>query len=288
MPNADAGADAVWSQGRERDLRLTKSSSIEIDDIDIDELQIDTKVGRMLSLHEAARPSLAVLAMSSGLLLGCSSPSPAGGAAPGTPMGHDANPEGVPYPAQHIGTRPRGLTPAGAPDTTPGNVVSNYKFLGYPGGDRSRGLETVALADYFDPSATKYKVIHVMAAATWCGPCNDETDSLVSALGDPSTDPRARGVVYVQALVEGPSPNYGATQSDLDAWIDAHHTPFTEVLDPEAQALGAFFDASSVPFNADVDARSMEILQTGTGYEAPDAVDVWLDFVAHSPPAYAP
>jgi hypothetical protein len=242
----------------------------------------------MLSLHEAARPSLAALLLSSWLPAGCGSPPGDGTGSAGTPAGHDANPDGVPYPTQHIGLRARGLTPSGAPDPTPGDVIANYKFLGYPGGDRSHGLQTVALADYFDPSGSRYKVIHLMAASTWCGPCNDETDALVSTFAQPATDRRARGVAYVQALIEGPSPNYPATSDDLGAWIDAHHVPFTEVLDPEAEALGAFFDASSVPFNADVDARSMELLQAGTGYEAPGAVDVWLDFVAHDPPAYAP
>ncbi len=239
-----------------------------------------------------------LLALSPGLALilaiapGCGSPKQGDSAASTPPAEPDTTrtPPAwpLPYPTQHIGVRARGEGADGTPNATPGDVIANFKFLGYPNGDRSKGLQTVALADYFDPAGTTYKVIHLIAAATWCGPCNDETDALVSALDDPSSDLRTRGVVYLQALVEGPSPNYGATEADLDAWVTAHHTPFTSVLDPEAQALGAFFDASSVPFNADVDARSMEILQAGTGYEAPDASVVWLDFVAKTPRVYAP
>jgi hypothetical protein len=236
--------------------------------------------------ERSGRFVMAALCVLSACGIGCGSkgaaPAPAADVA-----GHDANPAGVPYPTAHVGLRPRGKTTANAPNTLPGDVIANYKFLGYPGGDVSRGLQTVALADYYDPTGAAYKVIHVVAAATWCGPCNDETDALVRALSDPSTDLRSKGVVYLQALVEGPSPNYGATKADLDTWDGVHHVPFTSVLDPEAQALGAFFDAASVPFNADVDARSMELLQAGTGYEPADAVGVWLDFVAQNPPAYS-
>ncbi|HEY2511076.1 MAG TPA: hypothetical protein VGI39_09480 [Polyangiaceae bacterium] len=234
--------------------------------------------------------ALAALAGMGGL--GCSASSNGNGSMTGAsasaPSGHDANPSGVPYPTANVGLRARGKTAAGAPNGTPGSVLANYKFLGYPGGDRSHGLQTVALADYYDPTGTTYKVIHILAAATWCGPCNDETDALVSVLASPATDLRAQGVVYLQALVEGPTPNLGATKVDLDAWSDAHRTPFTTALDPEASELGALFDAASVPFNADLDARSMELLQAGTGYEDPEAVKVWVDFVAKNPPAYMP
>jgi len=207
------------------------------------------------------------------------------GASSGLP-GHDTNPDGVPYPAAHIGVRPRGMNDAHVPNATPGDVIANYKFLGYPNGDPSSGLQVVALADYFDPQATKYKVVHIIAAASWCPDCADETSTLVKAMATASSDPRADGVVYLQALIEGATPNFGATQSDLNLWIQAHSPPFTTVLDPEAEVLGVFFDADSVPFNADIDARSMELLATGTGYQDPIEVKVWTDWVNANPPAY--
>ncbi len=211
---------------------------------------------------------------------------PGPGGTAGQPSGHDTNPEGYPYPTQHVGRQARGLDAAGKPNAQPGNVIANYKFLGYPNADTTQPLQTVALADFFDPMGVKYKVIHVIAAADWCPDCVNETDALVKALSNAATDYRAKGVVYLQAMTEGATPNYGATPQDLTSWISAHHPVFTEVLDPEAHELGAFFDAAAVPFNADIDARTMELLQAGTGYEDPNAIETWIDWVDSNPPSY--
>ena len=220
---------------------------------------------------------------------GSSGPAEGGGltgAPQGDGAGHDTNPQGVAYPAQHLGHAARGMDGAHRPNATPGSVMPNYKFLGYPGGDPSKGLQTVALADYFDPTASKYKVIHLIAAASWCGACDDETKALLATLATAQSDYRARGVVYLVALIEGDAANFGATQKDLDSWLTTHKTPFTAMLDPEAAQLGVFFNADTVPFNADLDARSMEILDAQTGYEDPNLVTVWIDFVNGSAPAY--
>ena len=56
------------------------------------------------------------------------------------------------------------------------------------------------------------------------------------------------------------------------------------MLDPGVKNLGVFFDAAAIPWNADLDARTMEILQDGVGYEDPTAVQTWLDWVAANPP----
>lgn len=199
--------------------------------------------------------------------------------------GHDSNPQGVAYPVKNIGTHARGVDGAGNVAKKPGNVMQNFKFLGYPNGDKSKGLQTVALADYFDPTGTKYKVVHLVVAGVWCNPCNQETDALVSSLADPSQSFDKKGVAYIQALDDGPVQGTGATKTDLDGWIVRHKTTFTEVLDPNNANLGAFFDAAAIPWNADLDARTMEILQAGVGYEEPTAVQQWIDWVDSNPPS---
>ena len=201
-----------------------------------------------------------------------------------TPTGHDANPQGVPYPTKNLGTRARGTDGSGI-SKTPGNVMRNYKFLGYPNADKSKGLQTVALADYFDPTGTKYKVVHLIVAGVWCSPCNQETDALVAALNDPTQAWDQKGVAFVQALDDGAIQGKGATQRDLDLWITTHHSNFTEVLDPGNANLGDFFDAAAIPWNADLDARSMEILKAGVGEEDPAGVKDMLDWVAANPAA---
>jgi hypothetical protein len=192
----------------------------------------------------------------------------------------------APYPLANIGTAQRGLD-TGTPKTAPGSVIANFKFLGYPNADGTSGLQTISLADYYDPTASKHKILHIMAVAEWCNPCTAETSSLLADLATPATNFEAQGVVYLQALIEGNTPNLGATQSDLNDWIGKEHVTFTEVLDPEASNLGVFFNAAAVPFNADIDVRSMEILQAGAGQEDPSSVKVWIDWVNANPPAYS-
>lgn len=200
-----------------------------------------------------------------------------------TPTGHDANPQGIAYPTKNIGFHARGVDGAGGVNKTPGNVMRNYKFLGYPNADKSKGLQTVALADYFDPTGTKYKVVHLIVAGVWCSPCNQETDALVTALNDPTQAWDQKGVAFVQALDDGAVQGKGATQRDLDLWITTHHSNFTEVLDPGNANLGDFFNAAAIPWNADLDARTMEILEAGVGEEDPSSVQSWLDWVAANP-----
>ena len=236
-------------------------------------------------------PCLATLTLPAllAMALGCSSKqgtSAAGGGLAGTPQ-NQVDGGGVVYPAANLGTSQRGLDPGGVPKTIPGSVIQDFKFLGYPGADVSKGLQTIALSDYYDPTASKHKVLHLIAAASWCVDCISEMSALSTALATPATDYAAQGVVYLEVLIEGVAPNIGATQQDLNDWIGKEHPPFTVALDPEARELGVFFDATAVPFNADIDVRSMEVLQAGTGREDPSAVAVWLDWVSKNPPAYA-
>jgi hypothetical protein len=233
---------------------------------------------------------LAVLGVAglSATMVQCSSKqgSSLGGGVTGTPQNESDG--GQPdYPTANIGTAQRGLDGNKNPNTIPGSVIANYKFLGYPNADPSKGLQTVSLADYYDPAATKHKLLHIIAAAEWCGPCTTETSALLSDLAVPATNFEAEGVVYLQTLTEGNTVNLGATQADLNDWVGKVHPTFTEVLDPEASNLGVFFNAAAVPFNADIDVRSMEVLQAGTGYEDPAAVTVWLSWVSSHPAAYA-
>jgi hypothetical protein len=237
------------------------------------------------------RIHLALLAVSfASLALGaCSSSSQDSGlAGPGqTQTAVDENPYGVAYPTQNLGYLARR-------GSVPGNVIENYKFLGHAAAadssttlDVTKPLTTVALADYFDPqqklgpAGTGIKVIHLSVAAYWCVPCNDETDSTVSVAAGLTQ----KGVVFVQALDDGPSEGTPATTTDLTNWINKHKSNFTEMLDPGLRNLGQFFDAAAVPFNANIDARTMEILSAGVGEPASVTNDVtnWVNWVNANP-----
>jgi len=166
----------------------------------------------------------------------------------------DENPDGIPYPTDNIGTLARSGSRAG-------NRIQNYKFVGYPNADRSEGLQPISLAQFFDPSGERYKIIHIQAAGVWCGYCKAETEIVVPL----KAELEAKKVVWLVSLAEGAAPGSASDQKDLDGWITQFKSPFTHWLDPKNGNLGPFYDRSALPWNASIDATTMEILTSGTG-----------------------
>lgn len=200
-----------------------------------------------------------VLAASSILLVACSSSTAQDKGLEGQGVGAaaaapDVNPDGVPYPTDQIGTTAR-------KGETPGNRIQNFKFLGYPDGNVAGGLQPLSLAQFFDPAGKKYKIIHIQAAGVWCTYCRGETEIVVPM----KADFEARNAVWVVSLAEGPTPGTASNQKDLDGWITEFKSPYTHFLDPNNANLGPFYDRSALPWNANIDARTMEILTAGTG-----------------------
>jgi hypothetical protein len=209
--------------------------------------------------------SLALLA-----LVACSSSNSTGTTGTGTPTNQDKglggdgdttaatapdkNPDGVPYPTANIGTNPR----AG---TTRGNTLANYKFLGYPDGDVSKGLQAISMATLFDPTGAKVKMIHIQASGSWCVYCQEETKT-ITPMRQKLAD---RKVAWIISLAEGPTPGTPSTTADLDKWIAQFKAPYTHLLDPANRNFGPFYDAAALPWNANINAETMEILSSGVG-----------------------
>lgn len=225
--------------------------------------------------------SIAVAALSAA---GCSSSTPDSGIAANTgTQAAENNPYGVAYPTQNLGTQQRR-------GTAPGSVMKNYRFLGYPHHEPGSPIATgemvnVSLADFFDPETRKFKVIHISVAGVWCGPCVEETKETVPVAGELLD----KKIVFVQALGDGPVQGRGATQKDLDGWILKYKVNFTELLDPDLKNFGVFFNAAAIPWNANIDARTMEILSAGVG--APQLgvkgdAEKWLKWVDENPPSF--
>lgn len=189
-------------------------------------------------------------------------------------QGTEVNPYGEPYPTKNLGYTAR----AG---TRSGNIMRNYKFLGYRDGDKSKGTTVISLADLYDPKMKSFKLIHFSAGALWCPPCNDEADVLVPLV--PKL--KEQKIVVIQALIEGDSRGSGSTLPDLDTWHTRHKVNYTLFLDPEQGNLGQFFDSAAVPWNALLDARSMEILQSGVGFnpKVQEEYDTWTKWIDANP-----
>lgn len=166
----------------------------------------------------------------------------------------DKNPDGVPYPTDNVGPNARSGNRAG-------NRIANYKFLGYPDGDTSKGLQPVSLASYFDPTGKRYKLLHINASGSWCPHCKAEMKAVVPIANELA----ARKVAWLLSLAEGPTPGKPSKQADLDEWVAEFKPPYTHVLDPGNKNLGPFYDAAQLPWNANISAKTMEILSSGTG-----------------------
>jgi hypothetical protein len=188
--------------------------------------------------------------------------------------GRDRNPDGIPYPTDRLGTRPR-------QGTTPGDHFPNLTFQGYPDSNRAAGLQTISLADYYDPQASRHRVLHVMAAAMWCPHCQNETDRMAEL----APTLRTEGAEFVQVVINGPSSGTAADLCDVDSWMEEHATNFTVVFDARAKRLGAVADVSAVPWNALIDTRTMEVLDVSVGAPADFAayVRAALDVVGPAP-----
>src|SRR5450432_496425 len=100
------------------------------------------------ALVKVAIVSLSAVALSG--VMACSSsakPTNQGLAAGTEPTGTDVNPYGVAYPTAGLGFKPRGDPSSQAA----GDKIKNFKFLGYVDSNKSSGLTTISLADFFDP-----------------------------------------------------------------------------------------------------------------------------------------
>lgn len=170
----------------------------------------------------------------------------------------DKNPAGVDYPTQGIGT-------------TVGAVMQNYKFLGYPDGDPSKGLQPMSLAQYFDPQGAKYKMIHVQASGTWCTYCRSETRMVIPL----KAQLEAKKILWVVSLAEGPSQGTPSTKEDLDKWISQFKWDAPHLLDSGNKNFGPFYDAAALPWNVNIDAKTMKILSSGVG--APQSEKALMD-----------
>jgi hypothetical protein len=158
-----------------------------------------------------------------------------------------------------------------------GAVIENLSFLGWRDPLRSgydpAALEVVSLADFYDPTGTRTKLIVLNASAVWCGVCRSEMQDMRAR--DTYGVYRAQGVEIVGTLFEdadgGP-----AQPSDLQLWgqSTAHSIKFPLLLDPGFKA-SVYFTSDATPLNMIIDARTMKIAYTMMGYDNSPASGLW-------------
>lgn len=203
--------------------------------------------------------------------VGCSSDSPSD---PGVVRGDNTpssnlNPYGVPYPT-NTGTNKRS-------GSIPGDAIANFSFQGYPDStQRDAGLQEVKFADFYDPEVrNNIKVIHIQASGSWCTYCRSESQAIAPKL----QAWRDKGVLYVLSMAEGPSPGNPSELKDLDAWITNYNVIGPSLLDSGNQQLGRFYNAAAMPWNATIDATTMEIVESHMGASTPEAMETLFDTI---------
>lgn len=191
--------------------------------------------------------------------------------------GRDTNAEGLAYPTDHLG----GTSRIGAQR---GDRIPNFSFQGYVDSNRTGGLHTISLADYYDPWQKHGKVLHIMEAASWCIICDGQTREMTAAKDAMA----AQGVVIVQAIMNGAKAGTGPTLLELDQWMDRYPTWFTVVVDDRAKRLSSVASVGAVPWNALIDLRTMEVLFASVGrpYVYEQFVKAGIDWVDKHPPSY--
>jgi hypothetical protein len=192
--------------------------------------------------------------------------------------GRETNPDGVPYPTDSLGGLERAASRRG-------NRIPNMTFQAYVNGDRSKGLQTLSLADFFDPDQKRHKLLDIQISQAWCSICSSETEAtaqVVDALGE-------EGAVFLQVMTSGNDASKGPALEEVDAWVDRHAMTYTLAIDVRGRRMGSL-GVTTVPWDILVDTRTMEILDSSAGAPADVAkyVREGLQWVASHPPSYEP
>lgn len=205
----------------------------------------------------------------------CSSDGPPDLPDPDLP-GRAANPDGVPYPSDSIGGLERS-------STQPGQRIPNMTFQAYVDGDRARGLQTISLADYYDPEQKRHKVLDIQISQTWCSICSVETEATMQVLDRLHEE----GAVVLQVMTSGPVASKGPALEDVDGWVDRHRMGYTLAVDVRGRRMSGV-GVSTVPWDILVDTRTMEILDSSAGAPADVLryVRDGLQWVGTHPPSY--
>lgn len=209
------------------------------------------------------------------VLVACATEAPSEIDDPALP-GRTTNPDGIPYPEDALGGAERSATHAG-------DRIPNFTFKAFVGGDASKGLELVSLADFYDPDQKRHKILDIQVSQSWCSICSAETRATVPGVSALSEE----GVVFLQVMTSGPSPASGPSLEDAEGWLARHGMNYTLAVDVRGRRM-ASLGVTTVPWDILIDTRTMEILDSSAGAPVNVAsyVREGLRWVDGHPPSY--
>ncbi len=167
-----------------------------------------------------------------------------------------------------------------------GSTIANYQFVGFVNAMASKdGFQIIQLADFYNPTGAdvypegspygagnpKPKALLIDVASVWCGPCNQEADTVLP--GKYATY-HPQGGEFLLQLADGPTPGDPAVGKNLTNWVTKYEVNYPATIDPSYK-LGALFDADAFPANFIINTRNMQIVEVIAG--VPDAT-FWTKF----------
>lgn len=169
-----------------------------------------------------------------------------------------------------------GLAPGMVPVTYPqgpfgtklGATIENLAFYGWRDPSASsfelNRAETIRLSDYYNPGAAGEGIEYILlnVVASWCGVCRSEYTQLAQQQVYAALSPRGLQIMGVLYEDNNSDPS---RLVDMLNWAQAFSVSFPFVNDPGFKT-GRYFDRSATPMNMLIDARTMKIVQVGTGY----------------------
>jgi hypothetical protein len=163
--------------------------------------------------------------------------------------------------------------PAGPYGYAQNSIIQNLAFVGKldPAGAAGTAsydqlpMKPIQLADYYQSATVKYLMISGVAG--WCPPCNNEQVDVVTA----QQAYEAKGVVFLEALVEGFKFGVASTETDLDHWQANHSLHVGIMLDPN-DYIHQYADYAAFPLNMVVSTSDMRIQYMQVGEVDPNMV----------------
>jgi hypothetical protein len=183
-----------------------------------------------------------------------------------------------------------------------GSVIPNFDFQGLENACPQGAVATcsppsqvnvIRLSDFYNPHAfdTTYKpaspeeddrlfptgsgyanagkakptVLLVDVASVWCGPCNQEAQTLLPMKHDLYS---ACGGEFLLNLHDSAQPGTTATPLNLKQWTQKYRVNFPAVIDPEYK-LDPLFAADAFPNNFVIDTTTMKIVTVVAGEVVP-------------------
>jgi thiol-disulfide isomerase/thioredoxin len=186
--------------------------------------------------------------------------------------------------------------PSGPYGYVTGTVVDNLQMVGRIDDDANLTptndpIRLIKLSDYYQ-KRDKVKVLVVMVAAEWCGPCRAEQAGVIEMYNQYKE--ANMGVEFLEAIVQDknykPADMATADRWANSKWIEAYPytttgkgaiIPFPITADPTV-ALGPYYDVAAFPMQFIIRTSDMQIMWQNNGL-ANAALQNQIDAVLENP-----